>query len=139
MTNLLKHIKEGNNEIFLDEKMLYWHYFEKYFVFLSKKHEFSFPLRQISSIRFFNERNIKWKSILWWIIRSIIGFITLIYFIWILFLAYGIYLIYETFKPLSWIQIMVNWWDKELFVLKWKNVKEAKDFVLLANEYISKI
>lgn len=131
-----------NADINLEDKMLSWAYFEKTFFIFEQRHEFSFPLKQISSIRYTKISNVKFWKVFWWAALSIWGIIFCTK--WWAFILLGIILLtiggsmlYASFKPSVWIQVTVSWGDKEWIPIPPRKGREAKELVALVNEQIS--
>lgn len=133
-------IQEGNNKISFNGKILSWEYITKKMFFFSNTHEFTFPIRQISSIRFYNDKVLNMKSIIFWGIWVLLGIATISYYIWIVLIWLWWYMLYQNFKPINWIKIITNWWDNELFFIEqWNNNWKAKELIELVKEKITEI
>lgn len=71
---MLKKVDLGKNAyLVLEEKMFSGAYYQKTFLFFESKKEFSFPLKQIASIRYVKETDPKTKSVIWAILWIIVG------------------------------------------------------------------
>ncbi len=127
-------------EVIVDEKMIYGYYTEYMLYFFPKKKEFSFPLRQISSIRLNNESDYSIKKIIFLTILIIISLI-LVFNVWgffILFTGLFSYSLYKNLLSQYELKITTSWWDKEDIPLSKKSIKEAKELKVIAEEIISK-
>lgn len=128
----------------LEEKMISGVFYERVFLFFESRREFSFPLKQVSSIRFEKQTNIKFKAVLaggvWcivWLIALFFGGIGVV--IALIFLGLWAYKLYLTFRPEIGIYITASGGDTQWVPLPATQQKKAKDFVFLANEQIAKL
>lgn len=145
-TKLLKQVDLGKNaNLLLEERMFSGSYYEKVFLFFESRKEFSFPMKQISSIRWVKETSPKTKSVIWGLIL-VIGGIWLLstvenaYKIFgVIALLWGLYKLYVNFRPQVGIRVTVSGGDAEFIGIPSSKEKDAKELVFLVNEKIASL
>lgn len=141
MNNLHISIQEAGSEISFDWKMITWKTTTTKMIFFPSAQEFTFPIRQIGSIRFYSDRNLRLKQVIIAIMLSFIGLASLSSstIVGIIFLSIGWYILYDNFRSVKGINITTNW-DKELIIFRGQeNIIKAKELVSLANERIAEL
>lgn len=136
MTKEHLQIKEWRSEIILTDKIIHGTSKQKKYFFMANYNEFTFPLKQISSIRYAKERNISIKWLLLSIVLIIVG-VKFISSFWFAPLLLWAFIVYSIITPTSLIRISTSGWDKLDYQVSQANIKNANQFIKEANELIA--
>lgn len=137
--NTFIEVKEGSTSITFDGKMLSGKYVHKKFFIFWNSHEFNFPIRQISSIRYATASNFSTKAFIFAFILAIIGLATLAIWIGIVFCWISGFIFYKIFTKTAGIKIFTSGWDNEFIEISNANKTTAKELIDLVNQSISEI
>lgn len=137
--NTFVEIKEGDTSVVFDGKMLTGKYNHKNFFIFSNVHEFNFPLRQISSIRYATESNFTVKMFIIAIVCMFAGIATLGMGVGFVFLAIAWFFFYKIFSKTAGLKIFTSGGDNEFIEISNAHKANAKDLIDIVNAEIAKI